>query len=222
VDGATVPGTTAEPAGRASSDGSAFHTAMAHLYRAEMNRMTVWRQRLDVTSNWAVVLFTALTGFALGSPGASHAVLLLGFAGLAVAIVLEARRYRHVHASQQRLLLLERGYLVSLLHGDADPGWRTALAADLERPALRIGLLLAIGVRLRRNYLLLIYLLAVVWFTKTLIHPTPAEGLGGWLAHLAITARSRRGWPRRWRWSSVPRRGGQSEAPSSSRVRPPD
>ena len=54
--------------------------AVAHLYRAEMNRMSVWRQRLDVTSNWAVILATALTTFTLGSADVPHYTLLLGLA----------------------------------------------------------------------------------------------------------------------------------------------
>ena len=35
--------------------------ALAHLYRGELYRSTVWRTRLDATTNWAVVA----TGIAL-------------------------------------------------------------------------------------------------------------------------------------------------------------
>jgi uncharacterized membrane protein len=34
---------------------SEFVTVMVHLYRAEMQRANVWRQRLDTTTNWAVI-----------------------------------------------------------------------------------------------------------------------------------------------------------------------
>jgi len=30
-----------------------FVTAMVHLFRAEIQRANVWRQRLDTTTNWA-------------------------------------------------------------------------------------------------------------------------------------------------------------------------
>ena len=30
-------------------------TALSHLYRGELYRSTVWRTRLDATTNWAVV-----------------------------------------------------------------------------------------------------------------------------------------------------------------------
>jgi hypothetical protein len=36
-------------------------TALSHLYRGELYRSTVWRTRLDATTNWAVVT----TGLAL-------------------------------------------------------------------------------------------------------------------------------------------------------------
>ena len=36
-------------------------TALSHLYRGEVYRSTVWRTRLDTTTNWAVVT----TGLAL-------------------------------------------------------------------------------------------------------------------------------------------------------------
>jgi uncharacterized membrane protein len=38
--------------------------ALAHLYRGELYRSTVWRTRLDATTNWAVVA----TGIALSAP----------------------------------------------------------------------------------------------------------------------------------------------------------
>ena len=41
--------------------GAAEVGALAHLYRGEVYRSTVWRTRLDATTNWAVVA----TGLAL-------------------------------------------------------------------------------------------------------------------------------------------------------------
>ena len=34
-------------------------TALSHLYRGEVYRSTVWRTRLDATTNWAVVTTVA-------------------------------------------------------------------------------------------------------------------------------------------------------------------
>lgn len=35
-------------------------SAMAHLYRGEIHRMKFWRERLDRTTNWAVVMISAI------------------------------------------------------------------------------------------------------------------------------------------------------------------
>ena len=43
---------------------SEFTTAMVHFFRAEVTRANVWRQRLDTTTNWAVVTTGAVISFA--------------------------------------------------------------------------------------------------------------------------------------------------------------
>ena len=54
-----------------------FNTAMVHYYRAEVQRSNVWRQRLDTTTNWAVVATGAAISFALSSPNNHYGVLIL-------------------------------------------------------------------------------------------------------------------------------------------------
>jgi uncharacterized membrane protein len=168
---------------------AAFHTAMAHLYRAEMHRMTVWRQRLDVTSNWAILLTMGLTTFTLGSAQLPHFILLLGLAALAISIVIEARRYRHLHHSQWRLHVMERGYFDPLLKG-ADPvaqtRWKAVLSKDLQEKRYLIGLFAAARVRLRRNYLLLVYFITGVWITKLFVHPQSPQSIGEFYGRFAV------------------------------------
>jgi uncharacterized membrane protein len=165
------------------SDG-AFHTAMAHLYRAEVHRMTVWRQRLDTTSNWAILLTTGLTTFTLGSAAVPHYTLLLGLALNTICMLLEARRYQHLSHSQWRLQQLERGYFAPLVAPDQPaPGWRASLAADLREPRGTIGIFPALRRRLRRNYVLLFYFITAVWLTKLFIH---GFGAGRFYDRLAV------------------------------------
>ncbi len=153
-------------------EGGAFHTAMAHFYRAEIHRMTVWRMRLDTTSNWAILLTTGLTTFTLGSPTVPHYTLLLGLALNSICMLIEGRRYQHLHHSEWRLHLLEGGYLAPWLEpGNVAPPWKEALAADLREPKATICLLDAVRRRLRRNYALLFYFMTAVWLTKLFIHP---------------------------------------------------
>lgn len=156
---------------------SDFHTAMTHFYRGEMNRLTVWHVRLDTTSNWAILLTTGMTTFTLGSTATPHYVLLLGLAIIAMCLFMEARRYQHVHHSAARLHLLEEGYFRGMLLGGVSSAWREKLGQDLAQPSQTISWLAAARVRLRRNYLILVYFITAVWLTKLFIHPaSPATG----------------------------------------------
>jgi uncharacterized membrane protein len=160
---------------------SSFVTSATHLYRAEMNRMLVWRQRLDVTSNWAVILATALTTFTLGAKDVPHYTLLLGLTLVIISILLEGRRYRHLHHSKWRLYLLESGFFANILRPadatDPDPDWRRLLASDLRRSHFSVSWLTAMRLRLRRNYLFVIAFMGAVWVAKLFIHPTRATSL---------------------------------------------
>lgn len=151
-----------------------FHTAIAHLYRAEMNRMTVWRQRLDTTSNWAILLTFGMSTFVLGTTSVPHYVMLLGLAIVSICLVIEARRYQRLHHSKWRLALFDHNYYANMLWPSArlaEPGWRRQLAFDLRRPHFTMSWYMATRLRLRRNYLLLVYFITGVWLTKVFIHP---------------------------------------------------
>jgi len=175
--------TETKPGGKPSPD---FHTAMAHFYRGEMNRLTVWHVRLDTTTNWAILLTTGMTTFTLGSEKTPHYVLLLGLAIIGMCLMIEARRYQHVHHSACRLRLLEAGYLRGVLLGGADAAWREQLSQDLARPGKTISWLEAARVRLRRNYLMLVYFSTAVWLTKLYIHPASPANLGEFYRRLAL------------------------------------
>jgi uncharacterized membrane protein len=173
---------------RDGSDSTGFHSAMVHLYRGEMNRMTVWRQRLDVTSNWAILLTMGLTTFTLGSREVPHYTLLLGLALIAISILIEARRYRHLHHSKWRLWLMEIGYFREFLIPSEKTSfqWHRVLAQDLKRSRLLVTWLSAARVRLRRNYLLLLYFITAVWVTKLYIHPHSPHTSDEFVARLAV------------------------------------
>jgi uncharacterized membrane protein len=176
-----LPGPAAVPEG--------FSTPLVHLYRAEMHRMTVWRQRLDVTSNWAIILTMGITTFALGAHTVPHFVLLLGLAIIAISILMEARRYRHLHHSEWRLHLMDRGFYAPHLRLEspiASERWREMLAADLEQPRLLISLFCAARVRLRRNYLPLAYFTTAVWLTKLYVHPSSPTSFAEFYSRLSV------------------------------------
>ncbi len=165
---------------------SNFHTAMAHLYRGEVNRLTVWHVRLDTTTNWAMLLTTGMTTFALGSERTPHYVLLLGLAIIAMCVSIEARRYQHVHHSAHRLRLLESGYFKGLLEGRTEAAWRDQLSQDLAQPRGTLSWLQAARIRLRHNYLMLVYFITAVWITKLYIHPACPGSLHEFYERLAV------------------------------------
>ncbi len=167
-----VESTSTQASAAPRPDAGAFHTAMAHFYRGEIHRMTIWRTRLDTTTNWAILLTTGLTTFTLGAPAVPHYTLLLGLALNSICMLIEGRRYQHLHHAEWRLSLLEDGYFAPWLEpGASAPSWRAELAADLREPRATICLLTAVRLRLRRNYALLFYFITAVWLTKLFIHP---------------------------------------------------
>ena len=149
--------------------------ALAHLYRGEVYRSTVWRTRLDNTTNWAVVT----TGIALSATYASinASPLPLVLVGLLVVVFLlfEARRYRFFNVWRARARLLETDFFVPMLLGESlrpSSGWAALLAKDYREPRYHISYALAIGRRLRRNYAPILGIQALAYYAKLAIHPT--------------------------------------------------
>ena len=44
-----------------------YVNAMSHFYRGELGRIMVWRQRLDITTNWAITSSTAIITIAFAN-----------------------------------------------------------------------------------------------------------------------------------------------------------
>ncbi len=161
-------------------------TALVHLYRGELGRMTSYRVRLDTTTNWAVGTTAAITTFALGSSTVPHFVFGLPFALVLLFLWMEATRYRVYETVRQRVRLLEQGFYVELLSQKAIGDWRERLTAELAKPQLPIGYLAACAVRLRRSYLWLVAIIFLSWLVKLdLVGELPSAAaigfLPGWL-----------------------------------------
>ena len=76
---AAVGGPEALKRAFAGGDGN----AMAHFYRGEMNRLTVWRTRMDVTTNWAIIATIGLLSLSLKHPSADS-ILIFNLAAICV------------------------------------------------------------------------------------------------------------------------------------------
>lgn len=153
-----------------------FNTAMVHFYRGEVQRSNVWRNRLDATTNWAVITAGATLSFVFSSPNNPHFAIPINSLLVTIFLYMEARRYRYYEVWANRVRVLETGYFAPMLsHRTIPPDkeWADHLSGDLLAPHFTISIWEALGRRLRSNYLWIFMLLAASWALKVYIHPVP-------------------------------------------------
>lgn len=169
-------------------DSKDYYTVMIHFYRGELGRIMIWRQRLDVTTNWAIVGTTAMVTFGLGAQ--NHTPLIFMFANFLVFLLLtiEARRYRFYDAFRARVRMLEAHFVMpvmmreaKLLQGD----WKKVMAEDLLLPSFKISRLRSVLRRFRRNYVWIFLIIGGAWFVKIWLHYPNSHSFRGFLDALA-------------------------------------
>jgi len=150
-----------------------YVNAMSHFYRGELSRIMIWRQRLDITTNWAITSSTAIITIAFSNRDVPHIIFFFNLLIVWVMLWIEARRYRFYDAFRARVRMLEAHFLVpmvmenrELLHGE----WKKLVSEDLILPCFKISRLEAIGRRLKRNYIFIFILIMVAWVTKIFLH----------------------------------------------------
>ena len=163
--------------------------AIAHLYRAEVSRSTMWRTRLDTTTNWAVVTTGIALSLSFANAKASPLPLVLVLIIVAVFLGLEARRYRYFNVWRARCRLMETDFYAPLLAGGGvvrDNQWNTLLANDLRTPKFHVSYIISIGRRLRRNYAYIFGVNAFAYAGKLAINPTPLTSAAEFFQRAAI------------------------------------
>lgn len=154
--------------------------ALAHLYRGEVYRSTVWRTRLDTTTNWSVVTLGVALSITYSSPEASPLPLVLVGVLILLFLTLEARRYRFFNVWRARARWIERNFYVPMLREDDRPvhqGWQATLAEDYSNPQYHVSYMVAVARRVRSNYLWILLIQTVAYVGKLLVHPTPVPSL---------------------------------------------
>lgn len=141
-------------------------TALVHLYRGELGRMTSYRRRLDTTTNWAISFVSAVTGLVLSTEMAPHIVILMVLPLLLFFLALEADRFREFEMSRVRVRMLERGYFGELLEGVPSGAWVENLAHELRDPKPTVTVAWAMGYRLRRTYFWIFLVVLITWLLK--------------------------------------------------------
>src|SRR5258708_2992842 len=150
-----------------------YVNAMSHFYRGEMGRIMVWRQRLDVTTNWAITSTTAIITIAFSTRDVPHIIFFFNLAIVWVLLWIEARRYRFYDAFRARVRMLEAHFLFpmvmknrQILHTE----WKKLVCEDFILPCIKISKLEAVGRRLKRNYVFIFILILIAWVTKVFLH----------------------------------------------------
>ena len=150
-----------------------YVNAMSHFYRGELSRIMIWRQRLDITTNWAITSSTAIITIAFSNREVPHLIFFFNLAIVWVMLWIEARRYRFYDAFRARVRMLEAHFLVPMVMENRDllqGEWKKLVCEDLILPSFKISRLEAVGRRLKRNYIFIFILIMVAWVTKIFLH----------------------------------------------------
>jgi uncharacterized membrane protein len=158
-----------------------YINVMVHFYRGEVQRSTVWRERLDATTNWAVLTTAGMLSFSLADKQQEHIILLLSNLIILCYLFIEARRFRYFEVYRARVRMLEENFLNPVLMRELESpmaSWRESVAQDLDLPKYKTTLLESIGFRLRQNYIYIFFIVLGGWVVKLLFHPKIAQS--GW------------------------------------------
>jgi uncharacterized membrane protein len=164
-----------------------YITAMAHLYRGELQRSLSWRLRLDTTTNWAIFTTAGILTFAFNNPQYAAQTLLAGMYANLLFLVLEAQRFRFFDVFHSRLRMIEENFYGPLLRRDLRSplaGWGRVVAADLFTPHFHISMRQAIRIRLGRVYAPLFLALIMGWLLVVVLQRRAAGE--DWFQILAI------------------------------------
>jgi len=147
-------------------------TVLTHFYRGELGRAIAWRQKMDMTTHWAIITATALVSVVFTNPSSNHMILPFGSALIYLLLHIEGRRYRFYDVWRTRVRMLEVHFIVPSLafeHRLPEGNWRETLCNDLFKPTYKISYWESVGRRLHRNYGWLFLLVLLSWLGKILM-----------------------------------------------------
>jgi len=186
MDGPAIPGVTASPPPTMSGESRpmpaaslkdpCYVNAMVHFYRGELGRIMIWRQRLDVTTTWAITSSTTIITVAFSFREIPHIIFFFNVAIVWIMLWIEARRYRFYDAFRGRVRMLETHFLVPMVSQSdrlLDGEWRRLVCEDLILPSFKITAFEAVGRRLKRNYVFIFAIIMLAWALKIFMHAEP-------------------------------------------------
>ncbi|MDY6788373.1 MAG: DUF2270 domain-containing protein [Candidatus Nanohaloarchaea archaeon] len=182
-----------------SNDGK--ESLLTHMYRGEVQRSNTWRERIDSTTTWAIIVTAGILTWVFSSPQNPHIVTILGGVIVTFFSIIEARRYRYFDIWRTRVRVLEENVIAPSINPEEDgksSKWRKALAEDLEKPSFKMTNWEAWRRRMKRNYIWIISFLFLSWIIKVLMHPEVSRtfshfvksastlGIPGWLVLVLV------------------------------------
>ncbi|MEZ5277186.1 MAG: DUF2270 domain-containing protein [Opitutaceae bacterium] len=171
-----------------SIDAKDYYTVMIHFYRGELGRIMIWRQRLDITTNWAIVGSVGMITFGLGSQTHTHLIFLFANFLIFLMLTIEARRYRFYDAFRARVRMLEAHFIMPVMMREArllQGDWKKIMAEDLIIPSFKMSRLNATLKRYRRNYVWIFLIIAGAWFIKIWLDFPDAHSFPTFIAALS-------------------------------------
>ena len=167
-----------------------YVTAVSHFYRGELGRIMVWRQRLDVTTTWAITTTTSIIGASFSFREVPHIIFFFNLALVWMMLWIEARRYRFYDAFRGRVRMLESHFLVPMLSQSPkilDGEWRRLVCEDLILPSFKISKLEAVARRMKRNYGFIFGIILIAWTIKIFMHTkAPIQSFSDFYHALAV------------------------------------
>jgi uncharacterized membrane protein len=150
-----------------------YVNAMIHFYRGELGRIMVLRQRLDVTTTWAITTSTTIITVAFSFPEIPHIIFFFNLALVWIMLWIEGRRFRHYVAFRGRVRMLESHFLMPMVaqsEGLLEGEWRRLVCEDLVLPYFKMSRLEAVCRRLKRNYVYIFCVVLLAWVLKIFMH----------------------------------------------------
>lgn len=160
-----------EVAAEAGRDQDDFLSLLPHYYRGEVGQMSTNLGRLDLTTDWAIALLTAVLALSFGSVDSPPYFILLGMLALMMFLLFDLRRYRTYDATRSRVRMIEENVFANAFDpaGSIHRNWRKEIGEDLRKPTLKVSIWEALSRRLKRVYLPLLTVLLLAWLFRITI-----------------------------------------------------
>lgn len=156
-----------------------YYGFIFHYYRAEVYRETNWRNRLDTTTNWSIVVTGAILTFAFTNEITPPSIILVNYFIVWFFLYIESRRFRYYWLLRERTRAIEKQLLTNIFLGKSKKinkrTWKQIIADSFRSQKVSMSKLESIAWRFRRNYFFLLPLIFISWIARVSSFPYPVH-----------------------------------------------